>query len=90
MTNNDFRNISTIDELHRALRLLGERRLRADEKVVDDWTMLTRSVAPARLFGQAVKVAVEFASRAAVLKGVYELVEEALSAVVRDDKNTER
>lgn len=89
MKRSEFKNISSVEELRRVRRELRERRARADERVATDWSGLARTLSPVRLWGRAVKGAVEFASEAVALRGVLRTIEAIGEALFMDEKERE-
>ncbi len=89
MKRSEFENISSVEELRRARRALMKRRARVDERVVVDWAGLVQTLSPVRLWGRAVKGAVEFASEAVALRGALRVLEELGVALLGDEKEHE-
>lgn len=90
MKRGEFKSISSVEELRRVRRAIRVRRAQADERVVADWTGLARTLSPVRLWGRAVKGAVEFASEAVVLREVLRTIEAIGEALLGDEKERER
>lgn len=70
-------------------RGLRERRVRADERVATDWARLAVMLSPVRLWGRAVKGAVELASEAVALRGVLRTIEAIGEALFVGEKERE-
>lgn len=89
MKRSEFKNISSVEELRRVRRELRERRARADERVATDWSGLALMLSPVRLWGRAVKGAVELASEAVALRGVLRTIEAIGEALFVGEKERE-